>query len=51
VRLEGLELRLERLIPAEISSSISLYVGAARVRSATPRFDSIRGYGGLIYRP
>ena len=51
VRLEGLELRLERLIPAEISSSIALYVGAARVRSATPRFDSIRGYGGLIYRP
>ena len=29
VRLEGLELRLERLIPAEISSSIALYVGAA----------------------
>jgi hypothetical protein len=51
VRLEGLELRLERLIPAEISSSISLYVGAARVRSVAPRFDSIRGYGGLIYRP
>ncbi|MDQ6893578.1 MAG: hypothetical protein M3167_12965 [Acidobacteriota bacterium] len=51
VRLEGIELRLERLIPAEISSSLALYVGAARVRSATPRFDSIRGYGGLIYRP
>ncbi|HYK43404.1 MAG TPA: hypothetical protein VE007_13535, partial [Thermoanaerobaculia bacterium] len=51
VRLEGLELRLDRLIPAEISSSIALYAGVARVRSAVPRFDSIRGYGGLIYRP
>jgi hypothetical protein len=51
IRLEGLELRLERLIPLDLPDSLSLYVGAARVRSAAPRFDSVRGYAGLIYRP
>ncbi len=51
VRLEGLELRLESLIPLDLPDSLSLYAGAARVRSREPRFDSIRGYAGLIYRP
>jgi hypothetical protein len=51
IRLEGIELRLERLIPADILGPLSLYLGAARVRSREPRFDSVRGYAGLIYRP
>ena len=49
IRLEGVELRLDRLVP--LADSLSLYAGAARVRSRSPRFDSIRGYAGLIYRP
>lgn len=51
VRLEGVELRLERLIPLDLSNGLSFYLGLARVRSRTPRLDSTRGYGGLIYRP
>jgi WD40-like Beta Propeller Repeat len=51
IRLEGIELRLERLIPAELTAPLSLYVGVARVRSREPRFDSTRGYAGLLYRP
>jgi hypothetical protein len=51
IRLEGVELRLERLIPADLAGPLSLYVGAARVRSREPRFDSTRGYAGLLVRP
>lgn len=51
IRLEGVELRLDRLIPLDLGDSLSFYLGAARVRSRTPRFDSIRGYAGLLYRP
>jgi hypothetical protein len=51
IRLEGIEARLERLVPAEVLGPFSLYAGLARVRSVQPRFDSIRGYGGLILRP
>ena len=51
LRVEGIELRLERLIPADLAGGISLYAGIARVRSREPRFDSIRGYGGLLLRP
>ena len=51
IRLEGVELRLERLIPAELTAPISLYLGVARVRSRQPRFDSTRGYAGLLYKP
>lgn len=51
IRLEGIELRLERLIPADLTGPLSLYLGAARVRSREPRFDSTRGYAGLVYRP
>ncbi|HXM76181.1 MAG TPA: hypothetical protein VN971_05340, partial [Thermoanaerobaculia bacterium] len=49
IRVEGVELRLDRL--GSLADSLSLYAGAARVRSRSPRFDSIRGYAGLIYRP
>lgn len=51
LRLEGVEIRLDRLIPLDLPQSLSAYAGAARVRSTTPRFDSVRGYAGLIYRP
>jgi len=51
IRLEGIEARLERLVPLDLPESLSFYAGVARVRSATPRFDSIRGYAGLVYRP
>jgi hypothetical protein len=51
LRLEGVEIKLERLIPLDLPEAFSFYVGAARVRSLTPRFDSVRGYAGLVYRP
>ncbi|MEO8190609.1 MAG: hypothetical protein ABI682_09710 [Acidobacteriota bacterium] len=51
IRLEGIEARFDRVIPLDLPDSLSLYAGAARVRSVEPRFDSIRGYAGLIYRP
>ncbi len=51
IRLEGIEARLERLVPPEILGPFSLYAGIARVRSREPRFDSIRGYAGLLFRP
>jgi hypothetical protein len=51
IRMEGIEARLDRLVPPEILPAFSFYAGVARVRSYQPRFDSIRGYGGLIFRP
>ena len=51
IRLEGIEARFERLVPADILGPFSLYAGIARVRSREPRFDSIRGYAGLLLRP
>ena len=51
IRLEGVEARFERLVPADILGPFSLYGGIARVRSREPRFDSIRGYAGLLFRP
>jgi hypothetical protein len=51
IRLEGIEARFERLIPADIAGPLSLYLGLARVRGREPRFDSIRGYAGLTLRP
>ena len=51
IRLEGIELRLERLIPPDLTGPLSLYLGVARVRSREPRFDSTRGYAGLLFRP
>ena len=51
VRVWGGEARLTRLIPPELAEGLDLYVGLAKIRSTTPSFDSLRGYGGLIYRP
>jgi hypothetical protein len=51
IRLEGIEARFERLIPRDLAGPLSLYLGVARVRSREPRFDSVRGYAGLVYRP
>jgi hypothetical protein len=51
VRVWGGEARLDRLIPFDLAEGLDFYVGLAKVRSTTPRFDSLRGYGGLIYRP
>ncbi len=51
VRVAGAEARLERLIPAEFGRSISFRVGAAWIQSAAPRFDTVRGYADLIFRP
>jgi WD40 repeat protein len=51
IRLEGIEARLERLAPADVVGPLSFYLGLARVRSRVPRFDSARGYAGLLYRP
>ncbi len=52
VRVEGVELRLERLLPEELRpDSLSFYAGVARVRSASPNLETTQGYGGLVYRP
>jgi hypothetical protein len=52
VRVEGAELRLERLVPEDLRpDSLSLYVGVARVRSDQPHLATTQGYGGLVYRP
>lgn len=51
IRLEGIELKVERLIPLDLPEALALYAGVARVRSVAPRFDSVRGYAGLMYRP
>jgi hypothetical protein len=51
VRVWGGEARLGRLITPDLAEGLDLYVGLAKIRSTTPRFDSVRGYAGLIYRP
>ncbi len=51
VRVAGAEARLDRLIPAEFGRSVSFRVGAAWIQSAAPRFDTVRGYADLIFRP
>lgn len=51
VQVWGGEVRLDTLLPPGLAESFDLYVGLAKIRSTTPRFDSLRGYGGLIYRP
>lgn len=51
IRVTGAELRLERLLPPELSGALSLYLGLARVRSESPRLSATRGYAGLIARP
>ena len=52
IRIEGAELRLERLVPEELRPrGFTLYVGVGRVRSDAPRLRTTQGYGGLVYRP
>jgi hypothetical protein len=52
VRVVGAELRIdERSLPISVSGDLSLYAGVAKIRSSSPRFDSVRGYAGLLYRP
>jgi hypothetical protein len=52
VRVFGAEVRVdERLLPDLLSSDLALYAGVAKIRSSSPRFDSTRGYAGLLYRP
>lgn len=52
VRVFGVELRIdERLLPVEFFGDLAFYAGVAKIRSTSPRFDSTRGYAGLLYRP
>jgi hypothetical protein len=52
VRVFGAEIRIdERLLPISFSGDVAFYAGVAKIRSTTPRFDSTRGYAGLLYRP
>jgi hypothetical protein len=52
VRVFGAELRIdERMLPVAFSGDLAFYAGVAKVRSSSPRFDSTRGYAGLLYRP
>jgi hypothetical protein len=52
VRVFGAELRVdERLLPVTFPGELAFYAGVAKIRSSTPRFDSTRGYAGLLYRP
>ncbi|HEU5249610.1 MAG TPA: hypothetical protein VFW15_06445, partial [Thermoanaerobaculia bacterium] len=52
VRVFGAELRIdERLLPVAFSGDLVFYAGVAKIRSTSPKFDSTRGYAGLLYRP
>ncbi len=52
VRVFGAELRLdERMLPVSVPGDLAIYAGVAKIRSSSPRFDSTRGYAGLLYRP
>jgi hypothetical protein len=52
VRVFGAEVRVdERLLPVALSGDLAFYAGVAKIRSSSPRFDSTRGYAGLLYRP
>ncbi|MGH9369105.1 MAG: TolB family protein [Thermoanaerobaculia bacterium] len=51
VRVEGVELRFERLVSLGLPDSLRFYVGVARIRSQQPQVRSTQGYGGLVYRP
>jgi hypothetical protein len=52
VRVFGAELRIdERMLPVSVPGDLALYAGVAKIRSSSPRFDSTRGYAGLLYRP
>ena len=48
----GAELRVdERVLPITFPGDLAFYAGVAKIKSASPRFDSTRGYAGLLYRP
>ncbi len=51
IRVAGLEVRLERLIPEEFGRSVTFHVGVGYITSDTPRIRTARGYAQLIYRP
>jgi hypothetical protein len=51
VRVAGVEVRLERLVPAEFRRTLTLRLGIARILSETPRFRSTRAYAHFVYRP
>ncbi|HEY6064735.1 MAG TPA: hypothetical protein VIY96_01175 [Thermoanaerobaculia bacterium] len=52
VRVFGAEFRIdERFLPVAFSAELSFYAGVAKIRSTSPRFESTRGYAGLLYRP
>lgn len=52
VRVLGAELRIrESSVSLNAPGSFDLYLGVAKIRSDSPRFDSTRGYGGVIFRP
>jgi hypothetical protein len=52
VRVFGAELRIdERALPISVPGDLAFYVGVAKIRSDSRRFDSTRGYAGLLYRP
>jgi len=52
VRVLGAEIRVdERLLPVTFPGDLAFYAGVAKIKSASPRFDSTRGYAGLLYRP
>lgn len=52
VRVLGVELRVdERLLPVTFPGELAFYAGVAKIKSSSPRFDSTRGYAGLLYRP
>ena len=52
VTVVGAEIRIdERSLPISLSGDFSFYAGVARIKSSSPRFDSVRGYAGLLFRP
>lgn len=52
VRILGAEIRIGAAsLPVNILGAFDLYAGIAKIKSQTPRFDSTRGYAGILYRP
>jgi len=51
VRAAGVEVRLDRLVPAEFGRRMDFRVGGAWITSETPRISAARGYALLVYRP
>lgn len=51
VRVAGVEVRLDRLIPPEFGRAVTFRVGAGWIVSETPSIRAGRGYAQLVYRP